>query len=125
MKAQEEITSEEERFSRIYQKYNSREIGDAKWTEIAGDKASESYTLQDGDNLWDISTKLFGNGYYWPKVWQLNDDITNPHLVERGKNLSFTPGSSNSPPSLGVDEDVNQQITDATSTEVEEGEGGA
>lgn len=89
-----EMTAEEARFARIYQKYNTREIGDEKWGEIAGDKASEDYTLQDGDNLWDISTKLFGNGYYWPKVWQLNDDITNPHLVETGKSLKFTPGSS-------------------------------
>jgi len=122
--AQEEITSEESRFARIYQKYNSREIGDAKWGEIAGDKASEEYTLQDGDNLWDISTKLFGNGFYWSKVWQLNDDITNPHLVEKGKTLQFTPGSSTSPPSLGVESNINQQITEATTSTEENDEYG-
>ncbi len=116
----EEITSEEERFARIYQKINSQEMGDSKWTEIAGDKAAENYILQDGDNLWDISVKLFGNGYYWPKVWQLNDDITNPHLVERGKNLNFTPGSSSSPPSLSVDADINQQLSSATTSKIEE-----
>jgi hypothetical protein len=107
-------TDEEARFSRIYQKYNKREIGDDKWKEIAGDKVAESYNLQDGDNLWDISTKLFGNGYYWPKVWQLNDDITNPHLVERGRTLQFTPGSSTSAPSLGVDVNLTENTTSTT-----------
>jgi hypothetical protein len=111
-----EATADEARFARIYQKYNSREIGDEKWNEIAGDKESEAYSLQNGDNLWDISTKLFGNGFYGQKVWQLNDDITNPHLVEVGKTLKFTPGSSTTPPSLGVEADVNQNITDATTT---------
>src|ERR1700683_5197019 len=109
-----DISPEEARFARIYQKFNSKELGDEKWNEIAGDKVSESYNLQTGDNLWDISIKLFGNGYYWPKVWQLNEDITNPHLVETGRTLRFTPGTATTPPSLGVDVNSDQKITEST-----------
>jgi hypothetical protein len=92
----------EARFARIYEKFNKSEIGDQKWSEIVGDKGSENYTLENGDNLWDISAKLFGNGFYWPKVWQLNDNITNPHMIEPGKVLRFNPGSESRPPSLDV-----------------------
>jgi hypothetical protein len=93
----------EARFARIYEKYNKSEITDDAWAQIAGDKASENYVMQQGDNLWDISTKFFGNGFYWPKVWQLNDTITNPHNVKVGNTVHFSPGSSTSPPRLAVE----------------------
>ncbi|MCC6277251.1 MAG: LysM peptidoglycan-binding domain-containing protein, partial [Oligoflexia bacterium] len=94
----------EARLARIYQKYNSSEISDDEWAKIAGDRSAETYTLQEGDTLWDISTKFFGNGFYWPKVWQLNDTITNPHNVKVADTLRFSPGSVTSPPQLEVDQ---------------------
>lgn len=75
-------------------------ISDSAWNEIAGSQASETYDLQKGDTLWDVSKRLFGNAYYWPKVWSLNADIKNPHVVVPGQKLSFTPGSSESMPKL-------------------------
>jgi hypothetical protein len=90
----------EARLARIYSKIDKPELDDEAWNKIAGDKAAESYSIQSGDSLWDISTKLFGSGYYWPKVWQLNDAITNPHDVKVGHQIKFSPGSVNKPPSL-------------------------
>src|ERR1019366_3627742 len=97
-------TRNEARFARIYKKYNQIEVGDEKWAQIAGSKSSEDYSIQDGDNLWDVSTKFFGNGFYWPKVWQLNDTITNPHMVRVGNSIKFSPGSTTVAPSLSVEE---------------------
>jgi len=99
----------EARFARIYQQYNQAELGDDKWTQVAGDKAEENYSLQQGDTLWDISSKFFGNGFYWPKVWQLNDQITNPHMVRVGNSLKFQPGSTTAAPSLAVEENTEKQ----------------
>ncbi|MDZ4677141.1 MAG: LysM peptidoglycan-binding domain-containing protein [Oligoflexia bacterium] len=98
-----EDAKSENRFARIYEKFNKSEISDDSWAQIAGNRSSESYVMQQGDNLWDISTKFFGNGFYWPKVWQLNDAITNPHNIKVGNTLRFSPGSSTSPPRLDVD----------------------
>jgi hypothetical protein len=92
----------EARFSRIFKKYDQSEISDDVWSKIAGDRTAESYTLQQGDTLWDVSTKFFGNGFYWPKVWQLNDTITNPHNIRTGNQLKFQPGSTTVAPTLAV-----------------------
>ncbi len=75
-------------------------ISDTEWGEIAGAKTSENYEIQQGDNLWTISKQLFGNAYYWPKVWALNSSITNPHILSPKEKLVFTPGTSESLPQL-------------------------
>jgi hypothetical protein len=40
-----------------------------------------------GDTLWDICEALYGNPWVWPKVWQLNPFITNPHWIYPGTEL--------------------------------------
>jgi hypothetical protein len=40
-----------------------------------------------GDTLWDICEDLYGNPWVWPKVWQLNPFITNPHWIYPGTEL--------------------------------------
>ena len=40
-----------------------------------------------GDTLWDICDGLYGNPWVWPKVWQLNPHITNPHWIYPGTEL--------------------------------------
>ncbi|MBX9768661.1 MAG: LysM peptidoglycan-binding domain-containing protein, partial [Bdellovibrionales bacterium] len=78
-------------------------ISDQDWSNIAGPKISETYEIQKGDTLWDISVTLFGNGFYWPKVWQLNGDIPNPHEISPGRTLTFTGGTAAEPPRLALD----------------------
>jgi nucleoid-associated protein YgaU len=92
----------EQRINRIYNKFYAEATSDTAWTQIAGEKINETYTIQPGDTLWDISETFFGNGHYWPKVWQMNDDITNPHLISPGYVLRFTPGKIDAAPQVNI-----------------------
>ena len=43
-----------------------------------------THTVEKGDTLWDICEKYYGNEELWPKLWQMNPFITNPHLLKPG-----------------------------------------
>lgn len=65
--------------------------------------APEVYEVVPGDTLWDISEKELKSPWYWPKVWSLNPQIQNPHLIYPGDKISFRetgemamPGNENS-----------------------------
>lgn len=92
--------SEEQRLIRISKVL--KPISDNQWNEIAGSKLSENYDIVKGDTLWDVSKRLFGNAYYWPKVWSFNAGISNPHILSPGQKLAFLPGSSESIPQLSA-----------------------
>src|SRR5690606_5380949 len=95
----------EARMNRIYERFMKDKTSDEEWLQKiqdAGDRGSESYQVQNGDTLWDISVTFFGTGYFWPKIWQLNDDITNPHSILPGKVIRFTPGTLEDAPRLNI-----------------------
>jgi len=52
-------------------------------------KAPEQHTVVTGDTLWDISETYLKSPWYWPKVWSLNPQISNPHLIYPGNIISF------------------------------------
>ena len=56
------------------------------------------YTVQDGDTLWDISDRYFGDPYVWPRVWSYNPTVTNPNWIYPGDLLYLTPKSPAAPP---------------------------
>ena len=74
------------------------QIADIDWNEVATAAKVETYTVVPNDWLFKISKRLFGSGYYYPKIWSLNPYITNPHFIEPGMVLSFTTGSANQAP---------------------------
>ncbi|MCK5099557.1 MAG: LysM peptidoglycan-binding domain-containing protein [Desulfobacteraceae bacterium] len=45
------------------------------------------YTVQTGDTLWDLSQKFYSSEWDWPGLWELNDEIKNPHLIFPGQKL--------------------------------------
>ncbi len=90
----------EENWHNVYSKYYSKSLSEEEWSQLAGDKINETYKVQKGDTLWGISTTLFGNGFYWPKIWQLNDDITNPHNIATDYEIHFTAGTTETPPEV-------------------------
>ncbi len=46
-----------------------------------------TYTVQKGDTLWDICEAVYGDPSLWPKLWEMNPFITNPHLLKPGDKI--------------------------------------
>lgn len=78
------------------------QITDSEWSEVATSAKVDSYTVVKDDWLFKISKRLFGSGYYYPKIWSMNQFITNPHFIEPGMLLSFTTGSASSAPEVKI-----------------------
>ena len=50
----------------------------------------ETYTVQSGDCLWNISKKYLGSGARWREIYNLNTDkIQNPNLIYPGQVLEL------------------------------------
>ena len=65
----------------------------ASTTAVAGEEtepeqAERTYTVQSGDNLWDIAVEVYGDGYRWTDIAQANN-LVNPDLIHSGNVLSL------------------------------------
>ncbi|HEY8269999.1 MAG TPA: hypothetical protein VIG33_03870 [Pseudobdellovibrionaceae bacterium] len=93
----------EERFHRIYKKYNQEPTSEEAWEKVLSGRHANTYSIQDRDTLWDISHTLFGDSHYWPKVWSYNtDDIQNPHQINAKQGIKFYPGTLAEAPTIGL-----------------------
>ncbi len=63
--------------------------GDAAGTsaDTAAPAAGKGYVVQEGDTLWDITGKSLDDPFLWPRVWNGNRVIENPHLLTPGQQL--------------------------------------
>lgn len=43
-----------------------------------------THIVEEGDTLWDICEQYYGDPDLWPKLWEMNPFITNPHLLKAG-----------------------------------------
>ena len=43
-----------------------------------------THTVEKGDTLWSICEKYYGDPDLWPKLWEMNTFITNPHFLHPG-----------------------------------------
>jgi hypothetical protein len=54
--------------------------------------APESYVVQPGDTLWNLSQRFLNNPWYWPKVWAYNPEFDNPNWIRPGSRVRFYAG---------------------------------
>ena len=50
----------------------------------------DSYIVKKGDTLWDISAYFLDSPWLWPRLWQTNPQVKNPHLIYPGDKLYLT-----------------------------------
>ena len=53
----------------------------------------KTHTVQKGDTLWDICQKYYGDPNLWPKLWEMNPFVTNPHLLKPGDIITLFEGA--------------------------------
>jgi len=57
----------------------------------------KTHTVQKGDTLWDICQKYYGDPNLWPKLWEMNPFVTNPHLLKPGDIITLFEGGPEKP----------------------------
>ncbi|MGB4966266.1 MAG: LysM peptidoglycan-binding domain-containing protein [Microgenomates group bacterium] len=63
-------------------------VSSIRTTQVTLNEAN--YTIKDGDTLWDISVRAYGDGYRWPEIAKTNR-LSNPNLIYAG-DLLILPG---------------------------------
>ncbi|UCD84635.1 MAG: LysM peptidoglycan-binding domain-containing protein [Deltaproteobacteria bacterium] len=53
--------------------------------------ATQVYIVKRGDTLWDISARFLDNAWYWPRLWEQNKYITDPHMIFPGEPIALVP----------------------------------
>jgi len=71
--------------------------------QVSGNASVETnvYIAQQGDTLWDLCDQFFGDPWYWPVLWSINPQITNPHWIFPGDTIYLTPPVPIAPQKLG------------------------
>ena len=94
--------SYEEQLHEIYTQFYSHKVSPEEWQGAVSNRPSDTYTIQKNDTLWDISRVVFNDPHFWPKLWSVNPNINNPHLIQPNDILGFMHGTENSPPAFTV-----------------------
>jgi nucleoid-associated protein YgaU len=69
----------------------------------------DTYVVQKGDTLWDISGKFLEKPWLWPEIWQANPQIQNPHLIYPGDVLSLAYTDRVASPTMALQPGVRQE----------------
>lgn len=75
--------------------------------------AEETYTIKQGDTLWDISSKFLKNPFLWPKLWQRNPYIANPHWIYPGNQIRISSLDKEEPAKAAAEEKPQAAVSPA------------
>ncbi|TAA48555.1 LysM peptidoglycan-binding domain-containing protein [Corallincola spongiicola] len=88
---------------------------------------AQEYIVKNGDTLWDISAKLLGSPFEWPRLWRHNNRrdvisktgraIRNPDLIYPGQKL-LIPTLSTSTPKPLIDKGMQRRQPDKPLSEI-------
>lgn len=67
----------------------------------------DEYKVVKGDTLWDISAKFLKDPWRWPSLWEMNQQVKNPHWIYPGDILYLT--YENGKPVLKVKRDGSKE----------------
>jgi nucleoid-associated protein YgaU len=58
--------------------------------ELLGEESvlPKKYTVQTGDDLWQLATKYYNDGFKWPEIAKANN-LKDPNLITPGQELSM------------------------------------
>ncbi len=76
----------------------------------------QSYTVKEGDTLWDIAARFLEKPWLWPQVWQVNPQIQNPDLIYPGDLISLSYQEGKPVLSLNRNSGVSESSSAAAST---------
>ena len=69
----------------------SADMPETEKVEVPAD-LPETHVVKEGDTLWDITERYYGDPYRWPQVWSYNPEVTNPHWIYPDLELRLRPG---------------------------------
>lgn len=56
----------------------------AETDDVVREDAPETYTVREGDTLWDIARIFLTEPWRWTSLWRVNPEIEDPHLIYPG-----------------------------------------
>ena len=82
----------ENQIHNIYLKHYKDPVSNSDWNNTI-QSLPQKYKLRFKDNLWDLSDSFLKNPLYWSKMWVINSQVENPHLIYKGNFIKFDPQS--------------------------------